>query len=797
MTVAQSPSEFQYQEDGVTTQFPVLCRFLDVSFIKAARELADGTLVSLTEGVDYSVSGGETDAGGTLTVTTPQPAAVKLQIRRETRIDQQTDYQNGDRFPAESHEEVVDKLTMIVQDQQNSIGRAVLAPFGENTITLPRDAVRRGKYLGFSLIDGSPIAVEGTGTDGVLRGELATASRTKGATLIRTERGDTLQQRLRALPTPRPLPRFNAALRAYVESGYAPSVRICGDSIAESSGSTSGATKWHFKLFVPTQVFQLLPGRQGETCSLSDIFSIPGIAVQRNAIPGASSPLALARMAHLYKPHATLSQFDELVKPNPSIGADLLILSYGNNEYASWEGMAKFAWHYEETIRAALARGVEVVILIPHDRATGVVGSRTLDRTIISRSQDIGLRLAQYYGCAVVNMRDRFRQLVDDGIQTVDQLFPYVGDPYGYAATDNVHCNNLGLEYYAAEFLPLFTRFGDTEFPTVAAPVPTVLPKRLFRQANYFMNVNRWKLVLDRTSGTGTVTTATHPGNVRTPPMFGYPDQYLMMTQAGDEANFRLVGNGLGVLFSKQAVPGSAEVLVNGVKVGDTVVFNGESEKEYLYWVASNVASQQGNSRKVDVKVRWVSGQIGVVGILVSDARNAGHLTYSTDFATLTGTWSDNGTFKRTSTQNDYVEFEVIGTGMALDMPMGPAYGRVTVRVDGVDSHTIDLYSVGSVSTFQFLVAKGLAWGRHTIRLTVADKNASSSGYTFDWRNLTMLDEDLDRTSYSTRAVTGQTLSVPEDRAGRITASTPGAAGIVTPTTRLLYTTPLFGPLGG
>ena len=625
--------------------------------------------------------------------------------------------------------------------------------------------------------------------------DLASTAAGKGAALVGTTSGETVQYALDNTPPNRPIPRFNSVLRGYQQGLSAPTVRIEGDSLPAGSGATSGAEQWHFKAFVSGQTFEWLPGRTGQYCNLCDLYDVPGIAVARNALPGSVCAGVLGRLSNYYQPDASFSQFDQLVSPAPAISQDLVFVGFGNNEGAANMGAAKFSWFLEETIRQLVSRGKEVIYMVPHDRATGTVGSRTLDRAVLATMQDVGLRIANYYGVGVMNMRDRFRQLVDDGVQTVDQLFPFVGDPYGSPALDNVHCNNLGQEYYVAELLSLLTPAGSVEFVTQTAPLAPVMPNRLFRQANYFMNVNRWKMIFAREAGSvGTLTTATQPDNSRTPPMFGLPDQYLMLSASGDKAIYRMVGNGFGILFSKQPVAGSAGIYVNGV-LTDTVSFNAESEKEYMYWSSSNVASSQGQKRNAAIEVRWISGSIGAVGLMASDARNPGQYTYDTGFATLTGTWADSGTFKRTTTQNDYVEFEVIGTGMALDLPRGADYGIVTVKVNGTDTHTIDLYSVGTVTTVNTLVARGLAWGKHTIRLTVATKNASSSGYKFDWRLFSPLDEDLDRTSYATRAISGQSLRVPEDRGGTVTTSDISAAGLIAITTKLLYSTPLIGRL--
>jgi hypothetical protein len=69
-------------------------------------------------------------------------------IGRLTEATQETDYITGDSFPAETHEEALDKLTLLVQENLNSLTRALLAPIsddGTTDFTLP--AYEAGKGL--------------------------------------------------------------------------------------------------------------------------------------------------------------------------------------------------------------------------------------------------------------------------------------------------------------------------------------------------------------------------------------------------------------------------------------------------------------------------------------------------------------------------------------------------------------------------------------------------------------------------------------------------------------------------
>lgn len=131
MTVAALNPVVAYLEDGATVNFPLPFRFLSPAAIRASRQVQGAHAVDLVYGVDYTVTGGSTDAGGTLTVTSPAAAGVKLSAWRDTQLSQTTDYTTGDRFPAESHERVLDQLMLLLQEHHAVLLRSFKVPFGE------------------------------------------------------------------------------------------------------------------------------------------------------------------------------------------------------------------------------------------------------------------------------------------------------------------------------------------------------------------------------------------------------------------------------------------------------------------------------------------------------------------------------------------------------------------------------------------------------------------------------------------------------------------------------------------
>lgn len=135
MTVAALPSTVDYVENGITVAFPVPFRFKAASDLVVERILPDGDgVITLVLNVDYTVTGGSSDAGGTLTRAAATNGAT-LRIRRRTARAQPMIYNAGDRFPAESHEEALDRGMLISQELDAAVAdvssRALVFPLGE------------------------------------------------------------------------------------------------------------------------------------------------------------------------------------------------------------------------------------------------------------------------------------------------------------------------------------------------------------------------------------------------------------------------------------------------------------------------------------------------------------------------------------------------------------------------------------------------------------------------------------------------------------------------------------------
>lgn len=114
MTVSSIKNDIQYNGDGVTTSFPVPFYFIEKSDLVIER--GDGQiLTTLILDRDYSVTGDGDESGGTVILNNPLSRGYQLNIWRNPEATQETEYYEGGKFPAKSHERALDKLTMLVQ----------------------------------------------------------------------------------------------------------------------------------------------------------------------------------------------------------------------------------------------------------------------------------------------------------------------------------------------------------------------------------------------------------------------------------------------------------------------------------------------------------------------------------------------------------------------------------------------------------------------------------------------------------------------------------------------------------
>lgn len=165
MTVASSTDRATFPGNGVTQIFPLPFRFFANSEIQAWLVTnATGALTALTLGTHYTLSGAgdpEVDGNPTseLTMLTAPTALQSLFVLRVIPVTQPTDIVNQGRFFPEIHENVFDRLTMLIQQANGESKGAIRVAIGDPEPNRLAPAVSRANQLmGFDS-QGNPIAV--------------------------------------------------------------------------------------------------------------------------------------------------------------------------------------------------------------------------------------------------------------------------------------------------------------------------------------------------------------------------------------------------------------------------------------------------------------------------------------------------------------------------------------------------------------------------------------------------------------------------------------------------------------
>ena len=110
MTISTTSSRQDYKGDGCTKSFAFTFEVIANTDLDV---FVDGCQKLLT--TDFSVTGVGAATGGTVVFTTAPGCNLTVAIVRDVPYTQATQYPENDPFPAASHEDALDKLTMLVQ----------------------------------------------------------------------------------------------------------------------------------------------------------------------------------------------------------------------------------------------------------------------------------------------------------------------------------------------------------------------------------------------------------------------------------------------------------------------------------------------------------------------------------------------------------------------------------------------------------------------------------------------------------------------------------------------------------
>lgn len=174
MTVTTTLDRQEFNGDGANKVFPFNFRFFTNDQIKVSTISPDGFVVPQAETTHYTLTGANLSGGGVVTMIIAPPLTVpptKILIQRVIVPVQPTSIRNQGSFFPQIHEDVFDRLTMLIQqaiagvaNSDQELLRTVRGAPREVLAELPPALTRANKIMGFDSL-GNPVGVlPGSGT---------------------------------------------------------------------------------------------------------------------------------------------------------------------------------------------------------------------------------------------------------------------------------------------------------------------------------------------------------------------------------------------------------------------------------------------------------------------------------------------------------------------------------------------------------------------------------------------------------------------------------------------------------
>lgn len=151
MTLSTTISRVSYPGAGSTGPFAFNFRIFAATDLLVTRRTTQGSEVTLVNGIDYTVAG-VNNASGSVTLTTALAAGETLVIRRVPPMTQPTSIKNQGAFFAVTHENVFDRLVMLLQANKDLLDRSfkLSESYDPALYSLQIPAPAPGKVLGWN-----------------------------------------------------------------------------------------------------------------------------------------------------------------------------------------------------------------------------------------------------------------------------------------------------------------------------------------------------------------------------------------------------------------------------------------------------------------------------------------------------------------------------------------------------------------------------------------------------------------------------------------------------------------------
>ena len=165
MTVSSQTNNETFHGNGVTTIWDLPFRFFNNGdiLVYVVDSVAQTTTL-MTLGVDYTLTGAGLPeqfgtAPGKIITTLPLASGKDLYVERVMEVEQLTDIINQGKFFPEVHEDVFDRLTMLIQQNETNLSGAIRVAIADpEPARLPIAALRANMVMGFDS-QGNPIPV--------------------------------------------------------------------------------------------------------------------------------------------------------------------------------------------------------------------------------------------------------------------------------------------------------------------------------------------------------------------------------------------------------------------------------------------------------------------------------------------------------------------------------------------------------------------------------------------------------------------------------------------------------------
>ena len=166
MALLTTENKIQYTANGSNTIFAFPYSFFDQADLKVYLTDLDGEDTLQTITTDYTLDPvGDSYRNGANVVFGSAPTNnYKVTIIRDLVIEQQTDYQDFSKFPADVFENDIDRRAMVEQQIEEELERTLRTPITDPSSIglMPKATDRASKFLAFDA-SGDPIATAGLG----------------------------------------------------------------------------------------------------------------------------------------------------------------------------------------------------------------------------------------------------------------------------------------------------------------------------------------------------------------------------------------------------------------------------------------------------------------------------------------------------------------------------------------------------------------------------------------------------------------------------------------------------------